>query len=75
MYVAITRARKRLYLSHARTRMLHGQTRYHLRSRFLDELPEGALKWITPRHGGFASIATKTIADSAYSTRTWVNLI
>ena len=57
MYVAITRARKRLYLSHAQTRMLHGQTRYNLRSRFLDELPEDVLKWITPQRGGFASIA------------------
>ncbi len=50
-YVAITRARKRLYLSFARTRMLHGQTRYNLPSRFLDELPERLLKWITPRAG------------------------
>jgi DNA helicase-2/ATP-dependent DNA helicase PcrA len=55
MYVAITRARKRLYLSCSQTRMLHGQTRYNLRSRFLAELPEGALKWITPRQGGFSS--------------------
>ncbi|MEY2951931.1 MAG: hypothetical protein RLZZ401_18, partial [Pseudomonadota bacterium] len=31
MYVAITRARKRLYLSHSQTRMLHGQTRYNLK--------------------------------------------
>jgi DNA helicase-2/ATP-dependent DNA helicase PcrA len=52
MYVAITRARKRLYLSHSQTRMLHGQTRYNLVSRFLDELPEEALKWITPRQAG-----------------------
>ena len=49
MYVAITRARQRLYLSFSQTRMLHGQTRYSLRSRFLDELPEAALKWLTPR--------------------------
>src|SRR5574337_859162 len=28
MYVAITRARQRLYLSFSQTRMLHGQTRY-----------------------------------------------
>lgn len=49
MYVAITRARRRLYVSLAQTRMLHGQTRYNLRSRFLDELPEGALKWLAPR--------------------------
>ena len=55
MYVAITRARKRLYLSFAQTRMLHGQTRYNVRSRFLAELPEGALKWITPRNQGFGS--------------------
>jgi DNA helicase-2/ATP-dependent DNA helicase PcrA len=55
MYVAITRARKRLYLSHSQTRMLHGQTRYNLRSRFFDELPEAALKWITPKNQGFAS--------------------
>jgi DNA helicase-2/ATP-dependent DNA helicase PcrA len=49
MYVAITRARQRLYLSFAQTRMLHGQTRYSMRSRFLEELPEAALKWLTPR--------------------------
>jgi len=55
MYVAITRARKRLYLSFSQTRLLHGQTRYNIKSRFFDELPEAALKWITPRHQGFGS--------------------
>jgi DNA helicase-2/ATP-dependent DNA helicase PcrA len=55
MYVAITRARKRLYLSHSQTRMLHGQTRPHVRSRFIAELPDSALKWITPRQQGFGS--------------------
>jgi DNA helicase II / ATP-dependent DNA helicase PcrA len=55
MYVAITRARKRLYLSFSQTRMLHGQTRYNLKSRFFDELPESALRWITPRNQGFGS--------------------
>jgi DNA helicase-2/ATP-dependent DNA helicase PcrA len=49
MYVAITRARRRLYLSFAQSRMLHGQTRYGIRSRFIGELPEGGLKWLTPR--------------------------
>ncbi|HJT62678.1 MAG TPA: 3'-5' exonuclease [Burkholderiales bacterium] len=48
-YVAITRARNRLYLSHAQTRMLHGQTRYNIPSRFLEELPPQLLKWLTPR--------------------------
>ena len=55
MYVAITRARKRLYLSCSQTRMLHGQTRYNVKSRFFDELPEHALKWITPRNQAFGS--------------------
>jgi DNA helicase-2/ATP-dependent DNA helicase PcrA len=49
MYVAITRARSRLYLSFAQTRLLHGQTRYNVASRFLDEVPAGVLKWLTPR--------------------------
>ena len=44
MYVAVTRARKRLYLTHAQTRMLHGQTRYCLPSLFLEELPEELLR-------------------------------
>jgi DNA helicase-2/ATP-dependent DNA helicase PcrA len=55
MYVAITRARKRLYLSFSQTRMLHGQTRYNVKSRFFDELPESALKWLTPRQQGFST--------------------
>jgi DNA helicase II / ATP-dependent DNA helicase PcrA len=55
MYVAITRARKRLYLSFSQTRLLHGQTRYNVKSRFFDELPEASLKWITPRRQAFGS--------------------
>ena len=55
MYVAITRARQRLYFSFGQTRMLHGQTRYNARSRFLEELPEASLKWLTPRQQGFGS--------------------
>jgi DNA helicase-2/ATP-dependent DNA helicase PcrA len=44
MYVAITRARQRLYLCHAQTRMLHGQTRYNVASRFIDEIPQEVVK-------------------------------
>ncbi len=49
MYVAITRARKRLYMSFAQTRMLHGQTRYSMKSRFFAELPDASLKWLSPK--------------------------
>ncbi|MEA2931237.1 MAG: ATP-dependent helicase UvrD/PcrA, partial [Actinomycetota bacterium] len=39
-YVGITRARRRLYLSHAWSRMLFGSTQYNPPSRFLKEIPE-----------------------------------
>jgi len=69
MYVAITRARQRLHISFSQTRMLHGQTRYHIKSRFLDELPEGALKWLTPRNQGFGSGFAKSYNDAWASGR------
>jgi DNA helicase-2/ATP-dependent DNA helicase PcrA len=49
MYVAITRARQRLFLSFAQSRLLHGQTRYGIRSRFLEELPPESVRWLTPQ--------------------------
>ena len=39
-YVGITRARERLFLSTATSRMLHGTTQYNPPSRFLEEIPE-----------------------------------
>jgi DNA helicase-2/ATP-dependent DNA helicase PcrA len=64
MYVAITRARKRLYLTFSQTRLLHGQTRYNVRSRWFDELPEESLKWLTPRTAGFGSGYAKAYSDA-----------
>ncbi len=56
MYVALTRARRRLYLTHAQTRMLHGQTRYNVSSRFFEEIPEELLKRInTTKLSGFVA--------------------
>jgi len=55
MYVAITRARRRLYLSFAQSRMLHGQVSYGMASSFLRELPEELLHWLTPRVSGRSS--------------------
>ena len=39
-YVGITRAQQRLYLTHAWSRTLFGQTQYNPPSRFLQEMPE-----------------------------------
>jgi DNA helicase-2/ATP-dependent DNA helicase PcrA len=43
-YVGITRARRRLYLTHAWSRTLFGGTQYNPPSRFLDEIPAGLVK-------------------------------
>jgi DNA helicase-2/ATP-dependent DNA helicase PcrA len=43
-YVGITRARERLYLCHAWSRMLFGATDYYPPSRFLSEIPEELIK-------------------------------
>ncbi|MDH1379545.1 UvrD-helicase domain-containing protein [Comamonas aquatica] len=67
MYVAITRARKRLYLSHSQSRMLHGRTTFNLPSRFIDELPEASLKWLSAK-GGFGSFAPKNAAGNAWQS-------
>jgi DNA helicase-2/ATP-dependent DNA helicase PcrA len=67
-YVAITRARQRLYLSHAQTRMLHGQTRYNIPSRFLEEIPQSLLKWLTPRFSRQKAFAP----DFSRQTRTTI---
>ena len=48
MYVAVTRARRRLYLTHAQSRMLHGQVRYNIASRFMDEVPRDQVTWLSP---------------------------
>ncbi|MFM9913352.1 MAG: UvrD-helicase domain-containing protein [Methylophilaceae bacterium] len=59
MYVAVTRARRRLYFSHAQSRMLHGQVRYNIPSRFLDEIPEALLKRLNTK-------ATPKYVESAW---------
>jgi len=50
MYVALTRARRRLYLSFSQSRLLHGQTRYGIASRFFQEIPEQLMRRV---NGGF----------------------
>lgn len=49
-YVAITRAKERLYATHVRERLLYGKTQFNPRSRFLDEIPEEYILQEQPRH-------------------------
>lgn len=46
MYVAITRAKRRLSISYCNERMLHGETRYNAPSSFLEEIPDTLLESI-----------------------------
>ncbi len=39
-YVAITRAKQRLFMLHCHSRMTYGKTEFNRRSRFIDEVPE-----------------------------------
>ena len=47
-YVAITRAREKLYLCNAEMRMLYGKTQYNQPSRFLEEIPSALMTDIDP---------------------------
>ncbi len=67
MYVALTRARRRLYLSFAQSRMLHGQVNYSVMSNFLREIPEELLHWLTPRFE-----ARRTFSSGSQETASYV---
>lgn len=48
-YVGMTRARQKLYLTYAESRRLNGGETFHLRSRFINEIPEELLKEVRTR--------------------------
>ena len=58
-YVAITRAKQTLTISHARQRMLYGRTSAALPSRFLKEIPEECIV----KKGGF-----RKVQESSYGS-------
>jgi DNA helicase-2/ATP-dependent DNA helicase PcrA len=60
MYVAMTRARKRLHLSHARARRVFGQFQNNLPSPFLKDLPADILLHEAPRYAPTAPAPAPT---------------
>ena len=70
MYVAITRARRRLYLTFAQTRMLHGQMRYHIQSRFIDEIPKALVQWLSSKRRRSIDLEENWGSASAAPART-----
>ena len=63
-YVGITRARQRLYLSHAWSRTIFGSTQYNPPSRFLDEIPQNLVQ---PIQGNRRSSRSGSWADASLS--------
>lgn len=68
-YVGITRAKEKLILSNAKTRMLHGQTSYNPPSCFIDEIPDELTIIQKPEtqsyssYGSYSSSYNKTTAS------------
>ncbi|MBK8254336.1 MAG: UvrD-helicase domain-containing protein [Polyangiaceae bacterium] len=62
-YVAVTRARRQLVITHASRRAIFGQTRYGLPSRFLTDLPKGS----------YRNMATPAAALMGDRARTFAN--
>ena len=67
-YVAITRAKETLTISHARQRMLYGRTNSAIASRFLREIPEELIV----KKGGYAAASRYSTFDTPQS-RSWNN--
>jgi DNA helicase-2/ATP-dependent DNA helicase PcrA len=61
-YVGITRAREKLFLTFAKSRTLFGNTTYNRQSRFIDEIPEELLKYISENSGIIENDARKSFA-------------
>ena len=70
-YVAITRAKQKLFISYAKQRMLYGRTNASLPSRFLREIPDD----IVERKGGYQQSYGQSVSQysSQFQTRTAYN--
>ncbi|MBS3799324.1 MULTISPECIES: DNA helicase II [unclassified Pseudoalteromonas] len=75
-YVGMTRAMDKLYITHAESRRLYGQEKYHSPSRFLRELPDDCVEEIRVRtkvtapqqSGRFSpSLTQAAFADSGFN--------
>lgn len=70
-YVAITRAKERLYALHVRERLLYGKTQYNPQSRFLTEIPEDYIEngQVKSRSAGAETQKEPEAAQPARSNR------
>ncbi len=58
-YVALTRAKKKIYIFHTKSRLLYGQTQYNPVSRFVSEIPDELIDEI-PLDDGYGSYSPRS---------------
>ncbi len=68
-YVAITRAKRELYMTHVSSRLLYGKTQYNPPSRFVGEIPEHLLEREMPPKREFVPMNDKELYREQYSPR------
>jgi DNA helicase-2/ATP-dependent DNA helicase PcrA len=62
-YVAITRAKKRVFLTTTEMRMLYGERRISVPSEFIYEIPENLIEYYNQRHEGSVSTFDELLYD------------
>ena len=70
-YVAITRARERLFLSTAWSRMLFGSSQYNPPSRFLQEIPAELIEEVGGRRRSRAGSALSSSSSGSFRSDSW----
>jgi len=73
-YVAITRAKEKLFVTHVKERLIYGRTQYNKVSRFVSEIPENLLDKEIPRErtgsNNFAAAPRKKVISNEFYKKT-----
>ena len=70
-YVGITRARERLFLSHASRRMLYNQIQFNDRSRFIDDIPARLIEDVSDKGGRSGSFSGSKKPGESWQSGGW----
>ena len=68
-YVALTRAKDRIYITYTKNRMLYNQTSYNPISRFVREIPEALINDETQEYDSYAYVPQRSPVKTYYSVR------
>ncbi len=68
-YVAITRAKRELFMTYAQSRLLYGKTQYNPPSRFLGEIPKELLNEGAPTRRSFIEVSDDGLYSEQYAPR------